>query len=36
MSVLAALAPQCEQNFAPTNIIPKQEGHATVANRAAQ
>jgi hypothetical protein len=32
----AALAPQCEQNFAPTNIMPKQEGHAIVARRAPQ
>jgi hypothetical protein len=29
-------APQCEQNFAPRNIIPKQEGHATVASREPQ
>src|SRR5207247_1805983 len=35
-SVRSALAPQCEQNFAPTNIIPKHEGHATVASRAPQ
>src|SRR5205809_447157 len=36
ISVRAACAPQCEQNFAPTNIIPKQEGQATVAKRAPQ
>jgi hypothetical protein len=35
-SVRSALAPQWEQNFAPTNIIPKQEGQATVASRAPQ
>ncbi len=35
-SVRSARAPQCEQNFAPRNIIPKHEGHATVANRAPQ
>jgi len=29
-------APQCEQNFSPTNIIPKHDGHATVAKRAWQ
>jgi hypothetical protein len=29
-------APQWEQNFAPAKIIPKQEGHATVASRAPQ
>ena len=29
-------APQCEQNFAPSKIIPKHEGHATVASRAPQ
>jgi hypothetical protein len=32
----AIAAPQWEQNFAPTNTIPKQDGHATVANRAPQ
>jgi hypothetical protein len=32
----AALAPQCEQNFDPMNIMPKQEGHAMVARRAPQ
>jgi len=35
-SVRSALAPQWEQNLAPTNIIPKQEGHAMVASRAPQ
>jgi hypothetical protein len=35
-SVRSAFAPQWEQNFAPTNIIPKQEGQATVASRAPQ
>src|SRR5882724_5219455 len=29
-------APQCEQNFSPTNIIPKHDGQATVAKRALQ
>ncbi len=29
-------APQCEQNFAPWKIIPKHEGHATVARRELQ
>lgn|GEM_PF-3362108 len=28
--------PQCEQNFAPRKIIPKQEGQATVARRELQ
>jgi len=28
--------PQCEQNFAPRKIIPKQEGQATVASRELQ
>jgi hypothetical protein len=28
--------PQCEQNFAPRNIIPKHAGHATVASRELQ
>jgi hypothetical protein len=28
--------PQCEQNFAPRKIIPKHEGHATVASRELQ
>src|SRR5258706_9857863 len=36
ISVRAAWAPQCEQNFEPTNIMPKQEGQATVARRAPQ
>src|ERR1700677_1599880 len=35
-SCRSAFAPQCEQNFAPANISPKQDGHATVANRAPQ
>jgi hypothetical protein len=35
-SVRAALAPQCEQNFSPMNIMPKQDGQATVARRAPQ
>jgi hypothetical protein len=35
-SVRDALAPQWEQNFAPTNIIPKHEGQATVAKAARQ
>src|SRR5258708_2100337 len=35
-SVRSARAPQCEQNFSPTNIIPKHAGHATVAKRALQ
>jgi hypothetical protein len=35
-SVRATLAPQWEQNFAPTNIIPKQDGQATVASLAPQ
>jgi excisionase family DNA binding protein len=35
-SVRSARAPQCEQNLAPRNIIPKQDGHATVASRAPQ
>ncbi len=30
------LAPQCGQNFWPMNIIPKQDGQATVARRAPQ
>jgi hypothetical protein len=30
------LAPQWGQNFWPRNIIPKQEGQATVARRAPQ
>jgi hypothetical protein len=29
----SAFAPQWEQNFAPTNIIPKHAGQATVASR---
>jgi len=32
----AAAAPQCEQNFAPRNIIPKHDGQETVARRAPQ
>src|SRR5271170_1253857 len=35
-SVQSAFAPQWEQNFEPTNIIPKHEGQATVASRAPQ
>jgi hypothetical protein len=35
-SVRSAFAPQWEQNFSPTNIIPKQDGQATVARRAPQ
>ena len=35
-SVRSAFAPQCEQNFAPTNIIPKQAGQDTAASRAPQ
>jgi hypothetical protein len=35
-TALAAAAPQCEQNFEPRNIIPKQAGQATVASRAPQ
>src|SRR5579872_2882406 len=35
-SVRSTLAPQCEQNLAPSKIIPKQEGQATVASRAPQ
>jgi len=35
-SVRSARAPQCEQNLAPKNINPKQEGQATVASRAPQ
>jgi hypothetical protein len=35
-SVRSALAPQCEQNFSPTNIMPKHLGQATVASRAPQ
>jgi hypothetical protein len=35
-TVRAANAPQCEQNFAPRNIIPKQDGQEIVANRAPQ
>jgi len=35
-SARAAGAPQCEQNFAPTNIIPKHEGQEIVASRAPQ
>jgi hypothetical protein len=35
-SVRSTRAPQCEQNFAPRKIIPKQEGQATVASRAPQ
>jgi hypothetical protein len=36
VSLRAALDPQCEQNFAPWNINPKQEGQETVARRAPQ
>jgi hypothetical protein len=32
LSARSALAPQCEQNFAPIKIVPKQEGQATVAS----
>src|SRR5882762_2934664 len=32
----STFAPQWEQNFAPRNIIPKQDGQATVASRAPQ
>jgi hypothetical protein len=32
----AMAAPQWEQNFAPANTIPKQEGHATTARREPQ
>src|SRR5580704_1680978 len=35
-SLRSPLAPQCEQNFAPANIIPKQNGQATVARPAPQ
>ena len=35
-STRSACAPQCEQNFSPTNIIPKHDGQATVASRAPQ
>ena len=35
-SVRTASAPQWEQNFAPRNINPKQEGQAAVAKRAPQ
>jgi len=35
-SVRFIAAPQWEQNFAPWNIIPKQDGHAMVASRAPQ
>jgi hypothetical protein len=31
-----AAVPQCGQNFDPVNIIPKQDGHQTVARRAPQ
>jgi hypothetical protein len=33
-SLRAAFSPQCGQNFAPRKIMPKQDGHATVASRA--
>jgi hypothetical protein len=36
VSARCATAPQWEQNFDPTNIMPKQEGQATVASRAPQ
>ena len=36
VSTRSALAPQCEQNFSPANIIPKHDGQATVASRAPQ
>jgi hypothetical protein len=36
ISVRCATAPQCEQNFSPTNIIPKHDEQATVASRAPQ
>lgn len=35
-SVRCAGAPQCEQNFAPRNMRPKQDGQAMVARRAPQ
>ena len=35
-SVRSAREPQRGQNFCPTNIIPKHDGHATVARRAPQ
>src|SRR5690348_13799651 len=35
-SVAGTAAPQCEQNFAPAKIVPKHEGHVTVASRAPQ
>jgi hypothetical protein len=34
--VRAMAAPQWEQNLAPANTIPKQDGHATIARRAPQ
>jgi hypothetical protein len=30
------LAPQCEQNFSPANIVPKHDGQVTVARIALQ
>jgi hypothetical protein len=35
-TVRSTFAPQCWQNFEPRNIMPKQEGQATVASRAPQ
>jgi hypothetical protein len=35
-SVRFGFAPQWEQNFAPKNIMPKQDGQAMVASRAPQ
>lgn len=32
LSPRSALAPQCEQNFEPIKIVPKQDGQATVAS----
>jgi hypothetical protein len=36
LSVQSTFAPQCEQNFAPLKIMPKHDGHPTVASRAPQ
>ncbi|MEI2722676.1 MAG: hypothetical protein V9H26_03770 [Verrucomicrobiota bacterium] len=36
VSTRCTTIPQCEQNFAPRKIIPKHDGHATVASRELQ